>query len=143
MSANERTQEERLLAALAHGSLLAGGIGIVAGLLIYVTQKEKSAYAAEQAIQAAVYQAIGMGVIVVVWILWTVLYLLTLIPIIEADQAGDEPPLIFWLGLGSMICPFLIMGVWGLYGLYGALRAWTGADFRYALIGRLVANSKS
>jgi hypothetical protein len=38
-----------------------------------------------------------------------------------------------------MICPFLVMALWGLYGLYGAVRAWSGADFRYALIGRLVA----
>lgn len=33
----------------------------------------------------------------------------------------------------------IIVGLRGLYGLYGAVRVWTGADFRYALIGRLKA----
>ena len=141
MTENEYTQEERLLAALAHGSLLAGGIGIAAGILIYVTQKEKSAYAAGQALQAALYQAIGMAIIVISWTIWTFFYLLTLIPLIRnSEQYEQEPPAIFWIGLGSMIIPFLIMGVWGVYGLIGALRTWRGADFRYAVVGRLAEN---
>ena len=136
---NEHSQEERLLASIAHASVITGAIGPVVGLLIYVTQKEKSAYAAGQGLQAAVYQLIGLFVAILAWSCWFGFYMLTLIPVINAaDQSTDAPPPIFWVGLISMICPFIVVGLWMLYGLYGAVRAWTGADFRYAVIGRLV-----
>ena len=137
----EISQEERLLGALAYASLIASGMGIVAGILIYVTQKEKSAWLGSQALQAVLYQLAGLFLIIVLWSCWGVFYMLTLIPLIAIpEKYGDQPPAIFWVGMGSMICPFLIMGVWGLYGLYGAIRAWMGADFRYAIIGRLAEN---
>ena len=43
----------------------------------------------------------------------------------------------FWVGLGSMLCPLLITMIWVAYGLYGALRTWSGADFKYAGVGNL------
>lgn len=137
----ERNQEERVLAALAHVAIITGAIAPVAGIVIYLTQKEKSAYAAGQALQAAVYQLVGLLVIIIAWSCWGFFYALTFIPLItNADQYQDAPPPIFWVGLGSMIIPFVVMGLWGLYGLYGGLRAWQGADFRYAVVGRLVTD---
>jgi uncharacterized Tic20 family protein len=136
----QSTQEERLLAMLAHAAIITVTMAPLAGILIYVTQKEKSAYAAGQALQAAAYQLAGLLVITLAWVLWTIFYFLTFIPIMRApEQYPDAPPPIFWIGLISMVCPMLLMGAWGLYGLYGALRAWSGADFRYAFIVRLVA----
>lgn len=136
---NDYSQEERLLAAIAHASVITGAIGPVVGLLIYITQKEKSAYAAGQGLQAAIYQLVGLLVMILVWSCWFGFYMLTLIPIINAgEQSADAPPPIFWVGLLSMICPFIVMGLWMFYGLYGAVRAWTGADFRYVVIGKLV-----
>ena len=136
---DEYTQEERLLAALAHAAIITGMIAPIAGLLIYITQKEKSAYAAGQGLQAAVYQLVGLLTMILVWSCWGVFYMISLIPLMaNADKYNDAPPPIFWVGLGSMICPFIIMGLWGLYGLWGTIRAWTGADFRYAVIGQMV-----
>ena len=132
---NNYSQEERLLAAFAHGSIIANGIGIIGGVIIYLTQKEKSRFVAGQALQAAVYQLIGMIIVVLGWIGWTVLYMLTLIPIMNMPETAAPPP-IFWVGLGSMICPLIFTGAWLLYGLYGGLRAYTGADFRYKFVGR-------
>ncbi|MFW6097872.1 MAG: DUF4870 domain-containing protein [Chloroflexota bacterium] len=135
------TQEDRLMAALAHAAILTGFMAPIAGILIYVTQKEKSAYAAGQALQAAIYQLAGMLLLILAWILWDIFYFISFIPVIAAaDANSNAPPPIFWVGMGSMICPFILMGLWGLYGLYGALRAWSGADFRYAVVGKLVAN---
>jgi uncharacterized Tic20 family protein len=133
------SQEERLLAALAHAAIITGMIAPVAGLLIYITQKEKSAYAARQGMQAAIYQLLGLLVMILVWSCWGVFYTISLIPLMaNADQYNNAPPPIFWIGLGSMICPFIFMALWGLYGLWGTVRAWTGADFRYLLIGQMV-----
>lgn len=135
----QRTQEERLLATLAHAAIVTGAMAPVAGLLIYLTQKEKSLYAAGQALQAAVYQLLGLLVMIITWVCWGGFYVLTLIPIIRnPEQYQAAPPPIFWISQGSMIIPLIVMGLWGLYGLYGALRAWAGADFRYPVVGRLV-----
>jgi uncharacterized Tic20 family protein len=133
------SQEERLLAALAHAAIITGMIAPIAGLLIYITQKEKSAYAARQGLQAAIYQLLGLLVMILAWACWGVFYTISLIPLIaNADKYQDAPPPIFWVGLGSMICPFIPMAIWGLYGLWGAVQAWMGADFRYFLIGQMV-----
>lgn len=140
-SQKPHTQEERLMAALAHAAIVTGYMAPIAGILIYVTQKEKSAYAAGQALQAAIYQLAGMLLLIVAWVLWGGFYFATFIPMMRAPEAyADAPPPLFWVGMGSMICPFILMGLWGLYGLYGALRAWSGADFRYAIVGNLVAD---
>ncbi len=133
------TQEERLLAALAHGTIITAYFAPVASILIYVTQKEKSAYVAGQALQAAVYQLGGILLMIVGWVLWSICYTLSLVPLIaSADRYADAPPPLFWAGLASMLCPLIFMLLWGLYGLYGALRAWSGADFRYAFVGNRV-----
>lgn len=135
------TQDERMLAALAHGAIVTGYFAPIAGILIYVTQKEKSAYVAEQALQAAFYQLAGIVLTIAGWVLWGFCYTLSFIPIIAAaDQYADAPPPIFWVAMASMLCPLILMLAWGLYGLYGALRAWSGADFRYAFVGKPVAN---
>ncbi len=132
-------QEDRLLAALAHAAIITGMIAPIAGLLIYITQKEKSAYAARQGLQAAIYQLLGLLVMILAWACWGGFYTISLIPLIaNADKYQDAPPPIFWVGLGSMICPFIVMAIWGLYGLWGTVRAWMGADFRYILIGQMV-----
>lgn len=131
-------QEERLLGGLAHASVVTRAIGPAGGLLIYLTQKEKSPYTARQSLQAALYQLVGLVVMIVAWSCWGLFYALTFIPIItHAEQYQDAPPPIFWVGMGSMVIPFILMGLWGLYGLYGAVRVWSGADFRYVFIGRL------
>lgn len=140
-SKENQSQEARLLATLAHAAIITGMIAPIAGLLIYITQKEKSAYAARQGLQAAIYQLVGLLVMILAWSCWGVFYMLSLVPIIvNADQYADAPPPIFWVGLVSMICPFIIMALWGMYGLWGAVRTWTGADFRYLVIGQMVEN---
>ena len=140
-SEKSHSQEERLLAALAHAAIITGMIAPIAGLLIYITQKEKSAYAARQGLQAAIYQLFGLLVMILAWACWGMFYAVSLIPLMaNANQYNDAPPPIFWIGLGSMVCPFIVMAIWGLYGLWGAIRAWTGADFRYLVIGQMVEN---
>jgi uncharacterized membrane protein len=130
------TTENRLLAALAHGLIVANGLGSVAGMIIYVNQREKSKFVAFQALQAAVYQVISLVAVIAMWVVWTIFYVLTLIPLMRfPERYEDAPPPIFWIGLASMIIPMLIMAVIGLYGLWGAVQTWRGKDFRYAGIG--------
>jgi uncharacterized Tic20 family protein len=134
-------QESRLLAALAHGSAIAQGIGLVVGLTIYLTQREKSRYAASQALQAAVYQLVSLVLVMGSWFVWGVCYGLSFIPMMVAPANADQPPALFFVGLGSMAIPFALMIVLGLYALWGALRTWQGRDFRYIVIGNWLEKS--
>lgn len=137
------TQDEKTLAGLAHGSVLLGvftsGLGgILAALVIWLVQREKSSYVAAQALQALVYQTVTFIVTMLVWCCWGAVWMTMLFaPLISRPEAyGASPPAGLWLGLLLMVVP---MGLWGLtilYGLWGAVRCLSGDDFRYVLIGK-------
>jgi uncharacterized Tic20 family protein len=137
MNKENKNVENRLLGALAHGSIVAQGVGILVGVLVYITQRDKSPYAAFQALQAAVYQVVNFIIIMGMWLVWGVFYGLSMIPLIKMAEANPNaaPPAIFWLSLISMVIPLVYMVLVGLYGLWGAVRTWQGEDFRYLLIG--------
>jgi len=143
MSANETkpSAEERVTAALAHGVVIvAYGLGAVGAAVIWLLQKEKSKYIAFQALQAAVYQLVGLLVYIIGWSCWGCLYGLSFIPMIaNAEKYKDAPPpVFFFISLGLMVVPLGLMGLWMLYGLWGALRAFQGRDFRYIVLGRML-----
>ena len=140
MSSNP-SSEERLMAALAHASVVVFGPGILVGVFIWLTQKGKMAYASNQGMQAAVYQLVGMIVTMAMWVVWGIFYALTWIPFVRNPELLDgPPPPIFWIGMISMVIPLLIMVVWSLYGLWGAIQAFRGHDFRYLIIGKLLSS---
>jgi uncharacterized Tic20 family protein len=136
------TQEEKTLAGLAHGSILLGvftsGIGgIVAALVIWAIQKEKSAYVAAQALQALVYQAVTFFITMLAWCCWGILWLILILAPITANPAAYQaaPPAGLWVGLALLVIPLGIWGIVILYGLWGAARCFGGHDFKYVIIG--------
>jgi uncharacterized Tic20 family protein len=136
------TQDERNLAGLAHGSILLGiftnGMGgILGALVIWLIQREKSAYVAVQALQALVYQSLAFLVTMLAWCCWGGLWMaMIFLPLIANPGAYDvSPPPSLWLGLFLMVIPFGIWGLTILYGLYGAVRCLGGHHFKYAVIG--------
>jgi uncharacterized Tic20 family protein len=133
------TMEERLMAALSHAAVIVSGPGILVGVIIWLTQREKSPYASRQGLQAVVYQLLGFLAIIILWFLWGFFYFLTFIPLIlNPDQFQDAPPPIFWVGMGAMVIPLAFMVVWALYGLWGAWMTLQGRDFNYAFIGKKI-----
>lgn len=139
MSNADIRQDERVLAGLAHGSIVLGiltnGIGgIGVAMAIWLTQRQKSAHVARQALQALVYQVAATVIGLLAWSCWGVLWLLMLITSIVSGSTAD-PPAAVWAGLALMIVPAGIMGLTVLYGLWGAVRSLKGHDFRYAIIG--------
>lgn len=135
-------QDERIMAAISHASIIAGGFGIVAAAVIWLVQREKSSYVRFQALQATVYQFTGMLAILLAWACWGCFYALSFVPMIKDPQGfEDAPPPIFWIGLASMVVPIVIMGLWWLYGLYGGLRTLQGRDFEYLVLGPMIERS--
>ena len=140
MNQENKSTENRLLAALAHGSVVAQGIGILVGVLVYITQRDKSRYAAFQGLQAAVFQLVNLIIVIGMWVVWGVLYGLSIIQLIRLGE-NAEPPAFFWIALISMVIPIIYMILISLYGLWGAVRTWQGKDFRYLIIGRWLEKS--
>lgn len=133
--------ESRLLAALAHGSVVMQGMGIVVGILVYINQRGKSQYAAYQALQAAVYQLINLIIVGALWVIWGVFYAFAMIPIINSSANNAAPPPLFWISFGSMVIPFIVMLVVVVAGLWAALRTWQGKEFRYPVLGHWLEHS--
>jgi len=143
------TQNERVLAALAHVGVLlgvfTGGLGgIFVALVVWLAEKEKSAYAAYQALQALVYQIVTLVVVAVFWMAWLAMWMgMLLLPLYANPNAYDSaPPAGLWVGLILLVVPIAVTKLLVLYGLWGALRCLGGHPFDYALIGRWVGSGR-
>jgi uncharacterized Tic20 family protein len=144
------TQDERTMAALAHASAVltfvialgSGGLGCLLGvlvpLLIWLTYKDKSAYVSFQALQATVFQAVSILVMVIVVVVsialivagWTVSGALTAI-LIGLCLMPFALLITVVFALLVLILPLVQLG----YGLYAAYETYQGRDFRYWLVG--------
>lgn len=154
---NEATQDERLMAALAHVTILFPFMGIVAPVLLWATQKDQSEFLAFQALQAAVYQIC----LLVLGIIGFGCYFISIFLAIGGSLIGmfsapllalgsEEPEsllavLALLLSALPTFIPFVLFGVFILvalflvvYGLIGAVAVFQGKDFRYALIGKRI-----
>ena len=140
MAAAEVSKEDRIAAALAHGLIIAQLMGVLAAAVIWLVERDRSKWAAFQALQAAVYQFIVLLVTLASWVVWTVFFTVSLIPIMANPAAYENasPPPLFFASMASMVIPFAITGVLVLYGLVGGFVSLRGHDFRYFILGNLV-----
>ena len=109
--------DDNLMAALAHAGVL---ITVIVALVIWLTQKEKSKYVEFQAKQALVYQLVVGVVLLVLWVISFVLMFVYIGFLLM--------PIVMLLGLVAVI-----------YGLYAAYQTYQGKDFRYVIIGDMLA----
>ena len=136
MKPNTPKQDERTMAALAHASIVVFGMGIIASVVLWATEKDRSRYVAFQALQATVYHIIGFCIFMAGMLCWLILYFASFIPLmIAVEQGSNDPPLAFILSMLLMVVPLIFMGIWIIGGLWGAVRAFQGTDFRYFVIG--------
>ncbi len=137
------TQDERIMAALSHISVLLPFWGIIAPIIIWATQREKSAYVRFQALQALAYQLVMIlgGFISFGCYMLSIFGMMFTIPF-ASDTFGPStspPEWLFFLFPGFPFCIFGAMFVFGFlfiaYGIVGAIMALQGNNFRYAIIG--------
>lgn len=131
----EVTDDERTMAALAHGSillgLLTGGLGgLIVALVIWAVYRDRSRWVADQSLQAFVFQLAALlitaGLGLVVAVAWTITGVLSAILIGLCLM-----PFALLLTLLGVAFPLLAL----FYGIYGALEAYNGRDFQYLWIG--------
>jgi uncharacterized Tic20 family protein len=135
------TQDERVMAALAHATAILPFWGTLGAIAIWAIEREKSRYAAFQALQAVVYHLVVIvaffffGICFACFVFVTPLSMLMMAPGAESRQPGPLffAPLAFPVGGLALIALFWLFFV--IYGIVGAVAALQGQDFRYFIIG--------
>jgi len=132
------------MAALAQISILVPFLGVVAPIVIWVTQKDKSRYVAFQSLQAIAFQLtmifawfVGMGCY-----MCSFFSMFLTIPLASFSESSQSVSPLFGL---TFAVPFLVFGLmfiggflFILYGIVGAVMTFQGKPFRYVIIGRRV-----
>jgi uncharacterized Tic20 family protein len=136
------SQDERIMAGLAHVSAFVPTVGILAPIIIWATQKDKSRYVYVQALQAIVFHLamllcffLGMACYMASFFANFVSF-----PLTAFGDSSSSP-----LFLAGFFIPFLVMGLIMLgwvffivYSVIAAIMTFQGKDFRYIIIGRMV-----
>jgi uncharacterized Tic20 family protein len=141
-------QNDRIMAALAHISAVLPFMGVIAPIVIWATQKDKSEYVAFQALQAVVYQLM----MILAWFVGMFCYMLSFFGMfLTIPFAGDSvgpvsPGPSPFLVIGTFF-PFLVFGaifiggaIFVIYGVIAAIQVFQGKDFRYVFLGNRLAN---
>jgi len=132
--------DERSMAALAHSSIIlncfAPGLGLIAALAVWLTQRERSAYVGRQAMQATIYQFLWMVVPVMLAIVGGLALLGGVVGAAMSDVrvgfAFTPVAIVAFLAAASVV----VVGL--LYALVAAYETYRGRDFRYLLIGNVI-----
>jgi len=138
------TPDERVMAALSHISALLPLMGVIAPIVIWITQKDKSRYVAFQSLQALVFQF----VMIIGWFLgmgcYTCSFFGMFFPLMLSESSSNLGANEGLLIIATMF-PFFVMGAIFLlgfafivYGVIGAIMAFQGKPFRYVIIGKRV-----
>lgn len=131
------SSDEKVLAALAHGSVFMMFLGPVVPVILWASQRKKSKYVSFHALQAMGYQALYFWLGIVVAILIMMLFI-CLIPVLSISlQNSGEPTLIpFLVQVPIMLSLFGYLGLFFILGIVGAVSCFLGRDFRYPVLGR-------
>jgi uncharacterized Tic20 family protein len=137
------SEDERVLAALSHASIVANVVslaGMIATSLIWTMQRERSPYVGGHALQALVYQGLVLLISLFLALFGGLCLALSLLPVmVRPDLYRSSPPSYsIWIGVLALLA-LIGFGMLALiYGLYGAYQAYRGRPFRYLLVGRIV-----
>lgn len=140
------SQEIRLLAAIAHASVLFPNIGFFVPIVIYLTQKKKSSYLGFQSLQASIWQIVmlGFSIFASACMVGSIF-----IPVLLMSASQNEE----FTGVAgggvfiAMIISVFLMTFGNLafviYGIIGAVMTYQGRDFRYAIVGNRIEKDRS
>jgi len=133
-------QDERILAALAHGAILLPIYGIIIPVIIWITRKEKSRYVSFQSLQGLVFHLTLLFLYMIGMLCYFASFLGMFGGMFLAESSRNE-----WMTVLPGMFPFAVLGGFAcvgvffvIYGAVGAILSLVGKDFRYLLIGNFV-----
>ncbi len=129
-------QSEKVFAAIAHICVILPFWGTIGAIGIWATQKERSPFIGFQALQAVFYQLIFILFGFCLGMYTFVLTFYLLIP--PTGQSSDSGILPLWISGPSICGGLFLLGYIG-YGLWAAVSVLRGREFRYWMIGPLLA----
>jgi hypothetical protein len=133
----EPSGDARTWAALAHASTLlslAGGLGLIGALVIWLTQKDTSRWVAFHALQSLIFQgATLLAIVVFVGVTWTLGFVFSAVTL-GFGALVAVPFMFITFAIGGL---FWLAGL--IYGLYGAYQVYEGREFRYLWVGDWLA----
>jgi len=138
------SQNDKIMAALGHISVLLPLIGLIVPIIIWATQKDKSKYVSFQALQAIAYQLVMIIAYFIAIGCYMLSFFSTFLTISFTNKTSG--PSASPLAMVGFIIPFLIFGaifigggIFILYGIVGAVFTIQGKGFRYFIIGNRIA----
>ena len=134
---NEKiSSDEKLMSLLAHLSIIIPNIGIIAPIIIWVTQKDKSKFVRFNAIQAIFFQLVFFILIMASILIGLILMFVSLPMITQNPDAA--PGALFWVSMGVMNLYFPLWIIFAIYAVVAAVKSYKGKIFKYIIIGRII-----
>ncbi|MEW6505575.1 MAG: DUF4870 domain-containing protein [Chloroflexota bacterium] len=141
--------EDRLVAAFCHLGAFLPFFGMLAALIIWLTQKARSRWLGFQALQALLFQGIALALYYLVGLGMSAAYFVFIIPLITLNETGwgDRVPYLLvpfiFLFLGMLLLIVLAAFVYYLLAALAAINTLRGKEYRYPLIGTWVESLTS
>jgi uncharacterized Tic20 family protein len=139
--------EERLMAALAHSSIMVAGMGWLAPLALWLSDRSASLWLKFQTLQSLAYQVVGMAAALVmsVFLSMTVM-MMGFFAFGEAILPDQQPveggtTLVLALFIAASVVVVLAILAWPIYStlpIVAAYRILKGREYVYPLVGRPV-----
>ena len=130
------SKEESLMTLLSHLSVFIPNIGILAPIIIWVTNKEKSDFVRFNALQAIFFQLIFF-ILMMLFIFVGIILMLIAIPWFDLSS-NAEPGILFFLSMVFMFMYFPLGIIFGIYAAVASAKSFKGRIFKYAIIGRII-----
>ena len=124
------------MSLLAHLSIVIPNIGIIAPVIIWVTQKDKSKFVRFNAIQAIFFQLVFFVLLMLSIFIGLILMFISLPLITKNPDAA--PGALFWVSIGVMNLYFPLWLIFAIYAVVAAVKSFKGRIFRYLIIGRII-----
>jgi uncharacterized Tic20 family protein len=134
---NEKlSSDEKLMSLLSHLSIIIPNIGVIAPIIIWVTQKDKSRFVRFNAIQAIFYQLTFFVLVILSVFIGVILMLVSTLILTKTPDAA--PGTLFWVSMGIMYLYFPLYIIFVIYAVVAAVKSFKGKIFRYLIIGRVI-----
>ncbi len=128
--------DKKLMSLLSHISILIPNIGIMAPIIIWVTQKDKSQFIRFNALQAIFFQIVFL-VLVILSVFVGIIIMFISLPMLTSSP-NDAPGTLFWVSMGIMNLYFPLWLFFSIYGIVASVKSFKGKDFKYPVIGRII-----